>query len=125
MTYKEISVKYNIPVSKLYRIVHTLRLEGKFKKALLDFNKDQVNKIISYKPIIFPENKKVLNHVRKIAIVEFYIKFGGIRKVSRMLNIGRDSVSAAIKEYEQTGCIVVASKLNTMESFEENGNYNE
>lgn len=117
MTYKEISTKYNIPISVLYRRAHVLRLEGKFKGVNIDFNKHQVLELVNYVPVIFPESKKVENHVRKIAIIEFYMKFGGVNRVSRMLNIDRGAVGKAIKEYEETGCIVVASKLNTMEEI--------
>jgi len=117
MTYKEISVKYNIPVSALYRRAHVLRLEGKFKGVNITFSKKQIKELINYKPVIFPEAKKTENHVRKIAIIEFYLKFGGVNKVSRMLNIPRGAVGKAIKEFEETGCIVVASKLNTMEEI--------
>lgn len=123
MTYKEISVKYKIPITTLYRRVHVLRIEGKFKEGKMAFTKKQVSEIINYVPVIFPEHKKTGHHVRKIAIIEFYNKFGGVNKVSRMLNIPRGAVGEAIKEYKETGCITVASKLNTMESFEENGNY--
>ncbi len=117
MTYKEISTKYNIPVSALYHRVHVLRIEGKFKGVHLTFTKNQVLQLINYVPVIFPESKKVKNHVRKIAIIEFYLKFGGVNRVSRMLNINRTAVGNAIKEFEETGCIVVASKLNTMEEI--------
>lgn len=123
MTYKEISAKYKIPITTLYRRAHVLRLEGKFKGVNITFNKNQISQLVNYVPVIFPESKKTQNHVRKIAIIEFYLKFGGVNRVSRMLNIPRAAVGKAVKEYEETGCITVTSKLNTMEPFEENGNY--
>lgn len=112
MTYKEISKKYNISISILTRRVHLLSIKGLFKGREISFNKKQVQQILDYNPRLHFEKMCNKNHPRKFRIIEFYLKRRSGRKVAEFLNMSRHIVDATIREFNETGCIVVASKMN-------------
>lgn len=111
LTYKQISEKYSIPLSLIYRRVHVLKLKGYRKGREIKFKEDQIYQIISYLPW---SNSKQFDK-RKLKIIEFYEKFGTGNKVARFLNIHRNVVNKAIKEYNETGFVIVESKMNKFE----------
>jgi len=111
LTYKQISQKYSIPLSLIYRRVHVLKLKGFKKGREIKFKEDQIYQILYYQP---QTNSKQFDR-RKLAIIEFYEKFGTGNKVSRFLNIHRNVVNQAIREYNETGFVIVESKMNKIE----------
>lgn len=115
LTYNQISEKYNIKTSVLTRRVHILKIKGIFVGRELAFNKKQIAEILSYNPRAHFDRRCTKNHPRKLAVIEFYLKRRSGRKVAEFMNISRYIVDAAIKEYNETGCIVVASKMNKIE----------
>lgn len=112
MTYKDIEKKYGISYSILTDRVRFLGIKGRFKDKKVVFNREQVDDIVNYSSR--RQNKKTSNdnHSRKFKIIEFYLKGRSGRKVAEFLNMNRKVVYAAIKEYNETGCIIVESKLN-------------
>lgn len=113
MEYEEISLRYDIPVSVLTKRVFILGIKPISRKRKVTFSQEQVQKILEYNPKGFLERWSKKTHPRKIKIVETYLELGvSIRKTSIYLNIHRDIVQKIIKEYKQTGYVVVASKMN-------------
>lgn len=108
-TYNQISKKYGIEKKQLYRAVYGLKIKNTKK----DFTAKEIFEIINYKP---PGQSNKKYDRRKITIIEFYEKWGSGRKVAIFLNIERRFVLAAIKEYKETGCLIIESKLNKNEN---------
>lgn len=110
LTYKQISNEYNIPIRKLNRAVYELKIKGIYIGKEKMFNEQEVEQIIHYRRRI--SSKYKLYHPRKIKIIQAYFKYGSGTKVAKILNIDRSSVNRAIKEYNNTGEIIVESILN-------------
>jgi len=108
LSYEQISDKYKIKKSILTRRVHVLKIKPYFEGRTVVFNSRQIKQIIEYKR---PERKNKKNHKEKLRIIEFYFKLRSARKTAIFLNIGRELVDAAVKEYIQTGTITVESSL--------------
>jgi len=115
LTYKEISAKYNIPENTLKARATLFKVKGKFFAPYKYFSQDEID-------ILVAERKKnpfngitKKNHRRKLGIIESYLKRGSGREVSRVLNIPLEAVLEAIKEFKNTGCLVVESKMNRQE----------
>lgn len=122
MTYKEISEKYNVEMSLLTRRVNILKVRGVFKGRNVTFTKGQVEQLLGYDPKAYDKRRSMINHPRKLKIIEFYLKRKSGRKVAEFLNISRPIVDATIREYNKTGFLVVESRLNKEEYEEENVN---
>jgi transposase len=122
MNYEEISIKYNIPVTTLYSRVFHLKIKGAFKGRKINFSKKQVEQLLEYKPLEYLDKYRMNNDRRKLKIIEFYLKLRSGRRVTIMLNISRRFVDAAIREYNNTGFVIVESKMNKTEFEIENVN---
>lgn len=109
-TYKQISEEYKIPIRVLRRSSAALKLKGVYVGKEKVFDEEEVDKLIRYRNTVTPKYK--LHHPRKIRIMQCYFKYGSGRKVAELLNLNRDCVNRVIKEFNQTGEIIVASKLN-------------
>ena len=112
MTYKEIEDKYGISYSKLTDRVRFLGIKGRFKNKKMTFNKAQVEEIVNFTTAGSARIAYNRNHPKKFKIIEFYQKRRSARQVAEFLNIDRKYVYATVREYNETGCIVVASKMN-------------
>lgn len=112
MTYKEIEKKYDIKYHDLTDRVGALGIKGKFKSKILHFSKAQVQEILTFAPKKKIKKMSRENHVRKLKIIEFYLKLGSARKTADFLNIGWRIIYPAVREYNETGCVTVESKLN-------------
>jgi len=112
-TYNELVEAYGITKSALTHRVQNLNIKGKRlgTDGTVYFNINQVKKIINYLDF---KNKE--NHPRKIKIVDLYEKGMTGNSISKKLKISIKLAYDCIKEYNLTGCIVVESKLNNMES---------
>lgn len=108
LTYQETALKYKVDISLLYRRAHLLKIEGKRDGKQIRLSREQIKEILNYSP---PSRSKEFDK-RKLAIVEFYQKWGTGNKVARFLNLHRNVVNAAIKEYKQDGTVTVESKMN-------------
>jgi transposase len=115
VNYQEISKKYNIKVSVLTRRVSLLKIKGIFKGRKIYFSDGQINQMLEYDTRHHFKIRDNSNHPRKLAFIEFYLKFKSGRRVATFLNTSRKLVDAAIKEYNETGFITVESKLNKNE----------
>jgi len=111
-TYQQISEKYNISYSKLTDRVRFLGIKGRFKNKKMTFNKIQVEEIVNFTTAGSARIAYNRNHPKKFKIIEFYQKGRSARKVAEFLNIDRKFVYSTIREYNETDCIVVASKMN-------------
>lgn len=107
-TYSQIAENYKVDIKLVYRRVHLLKIKGRKDGREVKFTDTQINEILTYQP---PTNSKT-NDRRKIAIIEFYLRWGTGNKVSRFLNLHRNVVNSAIKEYKENGYITVESKMN-------------
>lgn len=110
-TYKQISQEFGIDLHILTQRVHKLKLEAYKKGRENVYTDEQVWQITNYQSR--QKNKK--NDKRKLAIIEFYWKLKTSNKVAEFLNIDRTTVSNTIKEYLNTGFVVVESKINKIE----------
>lgn len=115
MTYKQISETYNLPLGTVSRRAHNLKLKGRRVGREKDLNESEVEELLSITFGAHLEKIRKNNHKRKLAIIEFYIRHGEYRKVSKMLNIHINAVSAAINEYNETGFVIVESRMNKEE----------
>lgn len=107
-TVKQISKEYNISASKIYRRTYVLKIEPRRDGINTLYSSEQVYDIVTY----LPPEKSFKNNRRKLTIIEFYQKHGSGNKVAHILNIERKFVQSAIREWKETGCCVVESKMN-------------
>ena len=106
--------------SYIANLVYKFQLETFYFRGRKLISNESVEKILSYSPSI---KKPYKNHPRKISIVESYIRNQSIKAVARTLRINRESVTEAIKEWEQDGYITVESKINGSGKENYNGVY--
>ena len=108
-TYQQISKKHNIPVSTLMKRVMALGIKGVYGGQTKVFTFSQEFDIVSYKPA--PRNSKE-HDARKIEIIETYLELKSGRQTAARLNLHRDVVLKAIREYTLDKHITVESKMN-------------
>ena len=107
-TYKEISLEFGIPIYILTQRAYKLKFKA-YKKGMFNvYTDEQVWELVNYESR--QKNKK--NHRRKLAVIEFYWKLKTANKVAEFLNLDRTMVSQTIKEYFETGFVIVESKMN-------------
>ena len=107
-TYSEISEMTGVTKSGLQHRVHRLGLKGRTLSddGTVFFTARQVSKIIAcYK--IRPENNP-----RKIDIIELYQQGKKGRAIASILRISVKASYDCIREYNQTGYIIVESLIN-------------
>jgi len=107
-TYNQISDYYGVTKSSLQHRVHRLGLKGKTLSddGTVFFTSKQVEKIVDCYKIIS------VNHPRKIDIIELYQAGRKGRTISSILRMSVKSAYDCIREYNNTGCVIVESKLN-------------
>lgn len=107
-TYKEISLEFGVPIHILTQRAYKLKFKA-YKRGMFNvYTDEQVWELVNYES----RQKNKRNHRRKLAIIEFYWKLKTANKVAEFLNISKTTVSNTIKEYLETGCVTVESKLN-------------
>lgn len=108
-TYQQISKKHNIPVSTLKKRVMMLGIKGVYggQRKLFTFSEEL--QIVSYKPLV---KRSKEHHPRKIEIIETYLEVKSGRQTAIKLNLHRDVVLKAIREYTLDKHITVESKIN-------------
>lgn len=114
ISYQYLYTKYGIEKNKAINIAYRLqipRIRKRVKRGVrVYFTEENAQKIIDWRPIQQSSEKK--HHRRKITIIEAYIEKPTVKGVARTLRINHESVRAAVKEWEDTGCITVESSLN-------------
>ena len=110
-TYSQMSKKYNIPISTLKKRVMALGIKGIYGGQTKLFTFSQELDIISYKPPTKKKNSKEYDP-RKIQIIETYLSLCSGRKTAIELNLHRNVVLKAIREYNLDKHITVESKIN-------------
>jgi hypothetical protein len=107
-TYNDIEEKYGIKKTILYKRVSHLGLNKNHrgKNGIAFFSQDDVYKILDKKTI----NYKL--HSRKIQIIELYQSGIIGRNIANMLRISTKLTYDCIREYNETNCIIVESKMN-------------
>lgn len=110
LTYQEISNHSGISLRSLRSSASKLELKGIYIGKEKVFNDEEVEKLIRYRNSVTSKYK--LYDPRKINILECYFKYGSGLKVAKELNIDKTAVQKAIKEFNKTGEIIVASSLN-------------
>jgi hypothetical protein len=107
-TYEDIEKKYGIKKTILYKRVSYLGMNKNHRgrNGIAFFDQNQVYKILDHKPI----NYKI--HSRKIQIIELYQSGLIGRKISEILRISTKLSYDCIREYNETNCIIVESKIN-------------
>jgi hypothetical protein len=107
-TYNDIAKKYGIKKTILYKRVFNLGIKGSRigRDGIAYFNQNEVYKILDHKPI----NYKI--HSRKIQIIELYQSGIIGRNIAEILRISTKLTYDCIREYNETNCIIVESKIN-------------
>jgi hypothetical protein len=107
-TYSEISEITGVTKSGLQHRVHRLGLKGKClsNDSTVYFNINQVKKIIDCYTI------KLENHPRKLDIIELYQNGYKGRVIASVLRMSVKLSYDCIREYNDTGCIVIESMIN-------------
>jgi len=108
-TYQQISKKHNIPINTLKKRVMKLEIKGVYGGQRKVFTFSEEFDIISYKPT--PRNSKE-HDARKIKIIETYLELKSGRQTAARLDLHRDVVLKAIREYNLDKHITVESKMN-------------
>lgn len=111
MNYNEIVETYNISKSALTHRTHNLNIKGKFVGKVKYFTMAQVDRILRHSPTQFNL------HERKIVIIEFYNRGMIGREIASILGISVKMTYDAIREYNETGCVVVQSSINTRKRY--------
>ena len=112
MNYEQIAKKYNLTIPLIYRRVFVLKLKGRIIRKKIYLSQPQIDKIVNYKR---PKKDNLKNNKRKLTIIEWWFRTPSYRKISYILNIPRKLVTEAVREFEDTGFIVVESKMNKNE----------
>lgn len=118
LTTKELLSKFNISYSKLSKLISSNNIRGFWfgRNKKFDENEIELN-LRDYNNSVEPFSLQY--STKKIAIIEFYQKYGSIRKVSVILGIHRSVVTRTIREYQNTGSIEVDSKLKNLKNGKE------
>lgn len=108
--YKDVAKKNNVSVRALTKRAHKLGIVGRRigNDGSMYFTEKQINKILNLKRIDFK------NHSRKITIIEMYHEGHKGRKIAEVLGISTKLTYICLKEYNQTGHIIVQSKINKL-----------
>ena len=112
MNYEHIAKKYNLTIPLIYRRVCLLKIKGRIIRKKVYLNQIQVDKIVNYKR---PVKDNLKYNKRKLTIIEWWLRTPNYRKISYILNINRKAVTEAVREFEDTGFIVVESRMNKNE----------
>lgn len=107
-TYNEISSHFGVSKSALTHRVQKLKLKGQTLgiDSTVYFALWQVKKMVQYLEL------NAANHPRKIDIIELYQHGHKGLKIASVLKISVKLTYDCIKEYNNTGCITVESKLS-------------
>ena len=107
-TYSDISEMVGVTKSGLQHRVHRLGLKGKTLSddGTIFFNVNQVKKIIDCYKITS------VNHPRKIGVIELYQAGRKGHAIASILRMSIKSSYDCIREYNNTGYIIVESIIN-------------
>ena len=107
-TYSEISEMTGVTKSGLQHRVHRLGLKGRTLSddGTVFFTAKQVSKIIDCYKI------QSENNPRKIDIIELYQQGKKGRAIASILRMSVKASYDCIREYNQTGCVIVESVIN-------------
>ena len=112
---EELLTKFNISYSKLTKLISRNNITGFWVGRTKKFDENEIEiNLRDYNLDRAPFSR--IYDPRKIKIIEFYQKYGSIRKVSTILSIGRSSVNKTVEEYLKDGCIEVDSKLKNLKN---------
>lgn len=105
-TYNQISEEYGLSYVQITKRVRKLQIKGICFNNQKFFTPSQVKKIIAF------GDEDARTQSRNIFVIEYYLKgFGGVT-ISRLLGMSTNIVFEVIKEYNDTGCITVHSKID-------------
>lgn len=94
----------------IYYRAKKLGIRGKKISRAIRYTEEEIQKILNFETNKKPTHQR--NSRKKITYLEFYFKQGNAANVYRTLNASRFYVEMAIKEWEETGCVTVESKMN-------------
>lgn len=118
MTYGDISVKYGISKRYLHDVVKVLCLYTGGRTAdggkTVAFDDDTVYQIVNYRP----QKNDLKYNKRKIALIGYYQVLHNTGKCARMVKMDLALAREAVKEFHETGCVVVESKMNYPDRYE-------
>lgn len=108
-TYQEIADIFGVTKGALAHRVHRLGIKGRTLSddGTIFFTVKQVAKITACYSI------KAENHPRKLDVIELYHKGYKGRVIAEVLKMSAKLSYDCIREYRQTGCVIVESKLNS------------
>lgn len=116
LTITELQIKFNVSYSKLTKLISTNNISGFWFGRCKKYDENEIE--LNLKD--YNEGRTTSNLMydsKKITIIEFYKKYGSIRKVASMLSLGRATVTRTIDEYNDTGCVEVDSKLKKLKNI--------
>jgi len=107
-TYNQIANDYGVSKSAIQHRVHRLGLRGRIltDDGTIFFTSKQVEKIVD----CYTLTKE--NHPRKIQIIELYQADRIGRTIASILKISTKLTYDCIREYNNTGCVIVESKIS-------------
>ena len=105
---KSVSELTGVTVHALNKRAIKLGLKGKClgRDSTKYYTKFQIERIVSAHPIRYK------NHWRKLDIIEMYMQNKTGREISEIMNISVKLTYDCIREFNETGCIVVESKIS-------------
>jgi len=118
MTYNQISKITGKSVSNIRSLAHKLDTERTLIKGVTHISKEDFETLQAH---LQPKTSKTKNSRVKIRVMENYFKTYSCRAVARTCNLQRIAVGNIVKEWEDTGCIVVDSSINFGEKIQNKG----
>lgn len=105
---KMISELTGVSVYALNRRAIKLNIKGKCtgNDSTRYYTRFQIERIVAAHPITYA------NHWRKIDIIEMYLRDKTGREISEIMNISVKLTYDCIREFNETGCIIVESKIS-------------
>src|SRR6478735_6166765 len=109
-TYSQISENFGVTKSGLQHRVHRLGLKGRTLSddGTIYFTQKQVDKIVDCYKITFE------NHPRKLDVIELYQSGKKGRDIAIILRMRNVLTYNCIRDYNETGCVTVESKINKL-----------
>jgi len=109
-TLKKVSKETGISISILNKRGWKLGLKGKClgKGSTMYYTKTQINKMLAY-----VKTPKSIDSC-KITIIELYQKNQIGRDIAKYMKISVKTTYDCIREYNETGCVTVESKINKL-----------
>lgn len=106
-TYEKVSAEYNISKSILTKMASKRKIKGRLIGGIVHFTEKQVCEMVHG-----VRTRDFTKHSRKIDIAELYLKGHSGNKIARVFAMSVRLAYSCIEELNQTGCVVVESKLN-------------